>query len=70
MIRNAPPSWEPKILAPRDVRLLMQKQVAERHAQIMARLPSKAKISVAIDCWTSPNHHSFLAITGYISRSF
>lgn len=28
-------------------------------------LPEHAKISVALDCWTSPFGHAFMAITGY-----
>ena len=67
MLRNAPAEWETKMIAPSAVREVMAKHVAERHAVMMARLPPKAKLSVAIDCWTSPYHYSFLAITGYVS---
>lgn len=28
-------------------------------------LPSNAKISIALDCWTSPFQQAFMAITGY-----
>jgi hypothetical protein len=28
-------------------------------------LSSSRKLSLALDCWKSPNHYSFLAITGY-----
>lgn len=69
-IRNAPPSWQPRVLASKAVRPLMQQQVPLRQKEIMSRLPAKAKMSIAIDCWTSPNHHSFLAITGYGTASF
>lgn len=32
---------------------------------LLRDLPSSRKISLALDCWTSPNHYAFLAITGY-----
>jgi hypothetical protein len=28
-------------------------------------LPSNAKLSLALDCWTSPFHQAFMAVTGY-----
>ena len=28
-------------------------------------LPIGVKISLALDCWTSPNNLSFMAVTGY-----
>ena len=28
-------------------------------------LPIRAKISLALNCWTSPNNLSFIAVTGY-----
>jgi hypothetical protein len=34
-------------------------------SQIAASFPAKGKISIALDCWTSQNQQSFLAITGY-----
>ena len=32
---------------------------------LLRDLPASRKISLALDCWTSPNHYSFLGITGY-----
>ena len=32
---------------------------------LLDSLPLHAKISIALDSWTSPNHHAFLAIIGY-----
>ena len=32
---------------------------------ILKKLPSDAKLSIALDCWTSPFQQAFMAITGY-----
>jgi hypothetical protein len=32
---------------------------------LLRDLSASRKISLALDCWTSPNHYSFLGITGY-----
>jgi len=32
---------------------------------VLCDLPSSRKISLALDCWTSPNRYAFLAISGY-----
>jgi hypothetical protein len=32
---------------------------------LLRDLPASRKISLALDCWTSPNHYAFLAITDY-----
>jgi hypothetical protein len=39
--------------------------VEARHQDILQSLPSGAKMSIALDCWTSPFRQSFMAITGY-----
>jgi hypothetical protein len=31
-------------------------------------LPANSKISIALDCWTSPFGQAFMAITGYSIR--
>ena len=31
----------------------------------MEALPSDSKVSIALDCWTSPDKKPFIAITGY-----
>jgi hypothetical protein len=47
----------------------LQKLIADRataaRKQILKQLPSSRKISLALDCWTSPNRLAFLAILGY-----
>lgn len=37
----------------------------EIHDNILKNLPQNNKISVALDCWTSPNRQSYMGITGY-----
>jgi hypothetical protein len=39
--------------------------VKDRQEGILRRLPVGSKISIALDCWTSPYSQSFMAITGY-----
>jgi hypothetical protein len=38
---------------------------AEPQAEGFQKLPSGAKLSLALDCWTSPFRQAFMAITGY-----
>jgi hypothetical protein len=35
------------------------------HAQLLSQLPHNTKISLAVDCWTSPDRKAFLVIIGY-----
>jgi hypothetical protein len=39
--------------------------VTEYQQETLQQLPSGAKMSIALDCWTSPFKHAFMAITGY-----
>jgi hypothetical protein len=32
---------------------------------VLAKLPESSRISIALDCWTSPFRQAFIAITGY-----
>jgi hypothetical protein len=36
-----------------------------RHAEELSRIPADSKVSLALDCWTSPQRKAFLALTGY-----
>lgn len=37
----------------------------ETHTQLLSRFPVTGKMSIALDCWTSPDQKAFLALTGY-----
>ncbi|KAJ5751474.1 uncharacterized protein N7511_008439 [Penicillium nucicola] len=39
--------------------------VKDRQQRILRTLPPRSKISIALDCWTSPFSQAFIAITGY-----
>jgi hypothetical protein len=39
--------------------------VQERQQDILRTLPENAKLSIALDCWTSPFAQAFMAITAY-----
>ena len=47
------------------VRELLATEARAARATLLNDLPGHAKISIALDAWTSPNHLAFLAITAY-----
>ncbi|KAJ5557712.1 hypothetical protein N7513_003298 [Penicillium frequentans] len=47
------------------IRRRLSVRVKERQQDTLGLLPKHAKISVALDCWTSPFGQAFTAITGY-----
>jgi hypothetical protein len=62
-----------------DIRIPSRETLTERlqelaiisHSELIAKLPPSGKISLALDCWTSPDYKPFLAITAYfIDESF
>lgn len=55
----------PTLLSPRSARRRLQNMVQEDQQKVLTRLPPNAKVSVALDCWTSPFTQAFMAITGY-----
>lgn len=55
----------PRILSAYLVRQKIQAKVIERQKSLLQMLPSGAKLSIALDCWTSPFRQAFMAITGY-----
>jgi hypothetical protein len=48
-----------------SIRKVLEEKVEDIEKHILDDLPPGARISLALDCWTSPNKHAFLAITGY-----
>jgi hypothetical protein len=63
MVRLAP--CFPDIPAATTIRRHLQEIVQERQYTLLQNLPKGAKISIALDCWTSPFRQAFMAITGY-----
>ena len=39
--------------------------VNQRQESLLQTLPKNAKLSIALDCWTSPFQQAFMAVTGY-----
>ncbi|KAJ6039228.1 hypothetical protein N7460_007260 [Penicillium canescens] len=58
-------SSPPRVLSAYLVRQKIQAKVIERQKGLLQMLPSGAKLSIALDCWTSPFRQAFMAITGY-----
>lgn len=54
-----------ELLGPKTARRRISASVATRQREALSRLPKGAKISLALDCWTSPFQQAFMAVTGY-----
>jgi hypothetical protein len=39
--------------------------VEEQQQNLLSKLPTGAKLSIVLDCWTSPFRQAFMAVTGY-----
>lgn len=61
--RRAPS--RPDFPSSRTIRRRLQTTVKERQRSVLQKLPTGAKLSVALDCWTSPFRQAFMAVTGY-----
>lgn len=55
----------PQIPSPRTIRRRLQGTITERQDSVLQKLPKDGKLSVALDCWTSPFQQAFMAVTGY-----
>ena len=55
----------PQLLNPVTARRRLQSMVKEGQERVLLDLPPTAKLSIALDCWTSPFQQAFMAITGY-----
>lgn len=56
---------QPMLLNPKTARRRLQAMVKEEQQSILSTLPLTAKLSIALDCWTSPFQQAFMAVTGY-----
>lgn len=55
----------PRFLSSRTIRAQPREFVKEQQQSLLRRLPSDAKLSPALDCWTPPLQRAFIAVTGY-----
>ena len=55
----------PEIPSAYTVRRHLQELVEECQYALIQKLPEGAKLSIALDCWTSPFCQAFMAVTGY-----
>jgi hypothetical protein len=55
----------PHIPTAKTIRARLRDFVAEQQQSILRQLPVDSKISLALDCWTSPFKQAFMAVTGY-----
>jgi hypothetical protein len=63
VVRLAP--LKPKLPCRKTLRRYLQKNVQEKQQILLQKLPPNGKLSIALDCWTSPFNQAFIAITGY-----
>jgi hypothetical protein len=49
----------------KTIRSRLRDFVKEQQQGLLQKLPPNAKISLALDCWTSPFRQAFMAVTGY-----
>lgn len=54
-----------EIPSTRTVRRYLDTIVQEKQKCVLSTLPSESRLSIALDCWTSPFNQAFMAITGY-----
>lgn len=55
----------PSLLSPKTARRRLQSMVKEGQEKVLSSLSKGSKLSIALDCWTSPFQQAFMAITGY-----
>jgi hypothetical protein len=55
----------PEIPSAKTMRSRLRDLVIEQQRSTLKRLPPRAKLSLALDCWTSPFSQAFMAVTGY-----
>ncbi|KAJ5764738.1 hypothetical protein N7520_004297 [Penicillium odoratum] len=49
----------------RSIRRYLESAVRSDQKGVLKRLPDGSRLSLALDCWTSPFQQAFMAITGY-----
>lgn len=59
----------PHFPSARTVRRRLAGEVKQQQQTVLQQLPPNAKLSIALDCWTSPFRQAFMAVTGYFLDS-
>ncbi|KAJ5987703.1 hypothetical protein N7481_002913 [Penicillium waksmanii] len=59
----------PPLLTPKAARRRLEAIVRTDQEKVLSLLPTGAKLSIALDCWASPFHQAFMAITCYFVDS-
>lgn len=49
----------------RTLQRQIQMKAQDQQKDILQKLPPKAKLSISLDCWTSPFQQAFIAVTAY-----
>jgi len=49
----------------RTVQRHLRDTIQDTQQRLLQTLPPGAKLSIALDCWTSPFRQAFMAVTGY-----
>jgi hypothetical protein len=49
----------------RTIRRYLDTTVRQQQESVLSTLPKESRLSIALDCWTSPFKQAFMAITGY-----
>jgi hypothetical protein len=55
----------PSIPSPRSLSRHLREMSLKQQITALSTLPEGSKLSIALDCWTSPFHQAFIAIIGY-----
>lgn len=55
----------PMIPSATTIRRRLRDIIQDKQRSTLKTLPPESKISIALDCWTSPYNQAFMAITGY-----
>ena len=54
-----------KLPSARSIRRRLDLEVQQEQQSVLDKLPQESRLSIALDCWTSPFSQAFMAITGY-----
>lgn len=58
---------DPSLIVPHHgrIRQFLEERIHDIKESVLRDLPTTSKVSIAIDCWTSPTNYAFLAMVGY-----